>query len=274
MKRYAGVTIIEAMLVTLISASIILFGVKQYLSYRTNVDVELVQTNVEAIFQAMASYYKVECSGPVNSSLVVTPGRLHPTNQKNGTLTSGNNIRTMNIQTRLITPGYLTLPLLANPIVNASGTGTNGYIAQFNQVSYSDKYICTDTNGGSAYGPDSPNCTQPTPIGKSLVWQAQVSVRLKTSLQANVYLQLLGGDCLSSINPASTSTVLPCSLSGNVGTFVVFQRFPTAMSPEAASTYSQSTANLNQFKDMYTTYPSASLTNGTKSNNQNYLCGS
>lgn len=269
MKRYSGVTLLEVMLVLIIGASMIYFSLMQYQSYRHDADAAQVQANVNAIFQAMSGYYRQNCDQ--NPSTYTAPAGTQVGHTNYGEL---NPLRTgfttplgINIQTDLRDNGFLTTNFpLYNPLVNNSA-GTNGYLAQFNLGTPStQRQIC-------GTGPAA--CTTPMDIGAITTWIAQVAVQIyNPTNNANValaYLKILGGDCLST---ASGNLVTPC-VAGSLGTgnFVVWSRLPSNANIGAKSDFWTIMPTVNQFKQMYTTYPILNLTNGSSTSNQNYLCG-
>lgn len=275
MMRQVGVTLLEAMLVLAIGSAIVALSISQYLSYRTSVDAMQVQANVNSIFQGMASFYKKNCYGTVTTdaddvSGVVNPGLLNPNNPS---VTSPYHI---DINTDLIGGGFLgstTIP--RNPLVSISGSGWNGYIAQFNQSTL-QKELCT-VGAGATLGPHSANCSSVVGgnAGQAIIWTAQVAVRINatTATKQLTYLNLLGGDCLSN---ASGNFVTPC-ISGSTGSgnYVVWSRLPFNANTGAISNYWLTTPNVAIFTQMYRTYPTLFLTNGSLSAGQEqyYSCG-
>jgi hypothetical protein len=142
--------------------------------------------------------------------------------------------------------------------------GAAGYIVQFNRKSPPDNRMqCIAGSSGS--------CSSSVPIGQIYIWQIQVSVHLKNTATANQYLKLLGGDCLSS---SAGSFVTQCPASGvGTGNFVVWNRLPALANTGAMSDYWLTMPTISQFKQMYTTYPITTLTDGAKTNAQYFTCG-
>jgi len=265
MKRRTqqGMTLIEAMLVIAVGAFIIYLSIQQYQQYKHDGDIIQVKANVDTIFQAMTGYYRTNCYGQTGSgqTLISGSGSLSPS-------ASPTNPFPINIATLLQKTGYLTTQMPFSPIVDATGPGLNGYVAQYNQAPSGTRYVCMA--GNNTTGPFDPNCTSKTPVGTIVVWKAQVAVLLKDTSQANVYLKLLDGDCLSSY---SGGVVTPCSSSGNTGNYVVWERLPSSNSnPSAISDYWETIPLVHQFTQMYTTNPILSLTNGSATGSQYYLC--
>jgi len=253
-KQHEGVSLLEVILVLAVGGSILYFSIQQYLSYRYDADVAQIQANVNAIFQAMTGFYRANCYGTTNAPGVLNPNNSNPPNS---------NFH-IDITNDLIGNGYLTTTLIPDPLVNATGSGTQGYIAQFNQ-STAPRQICTALNTTTIPS----TCTASVSIGNIVVWNAQVAVQLKDTAHTNTYLNLLTGDCLSS---ASGNIVTPCSASSTKGNYVVWQRFPSNANPQAQSDYWATIPTVSQFTQMYTTSSIQNLTNGTTTN-QYFLCG-
>jgi len=272
-----GVTILEVMLVMAIGASILFFSIQQYLTYRKDADAVVVESNVDAIFQAMSAYYRINCYGPSN-----TDGSLGGTGNNGGTLNpkqfSGIN-KLLNMNTDLITPALLNgNGIIINPLIDAAGatsTAFKGYVAQFNKTQPSlQRQVCENGTGTT------PTPGRPTPIptcstalvntGEIVIWKAQVAAKLNDTTNASTYLNFLGADCLSS--PGAGGIINPCS-SNTPGAYVVWERLPSAVNPGAASPYWESMPTVTQFTLMYRTAPILNLTNQFQADSQTYLCG-
>ncbi|WP_148340170.1 type IV pilin protein [Aquicella siphonis] len=265
MKKFqSGATLLEVMLVIVIGAAILYMSIQQYLTYRRDADALQVQANVDTIFQAMSSYYRMNCYGTTDGSYQMVAGTLNQA-------ISPPNPLPISISTDLIDNGFLTTPMPRNPIVKPTGAGTNGYVAQFNRFDPpQDRQTCMA--GTNATTPLPPNCTDPRGVGKIITWKAQVAVQLNnpTPTEAKLYLNLLAGDCLSTM---SGSTVVPCSTSGNTGTFVVWEKLPSSGNAKFVSDYWVTMPTVSQFTQMYTTAPILNLTDGSSLPYQYYLCG-
>jgi type II secretory pathway pseudopilin PulG len=257
MRQQAGMTILEVLLVIVIGSSIIYLSIQQYLSYRRDSDAAVVQANVNAIFQAMAGYFRANCYGTQydnSPTPKLIPGVLNPA-------VSPDAIVPVAIAD-LIAGGYLSQnAIIPNPIVNAGGAGTGGYVAQFNrQNPPSNRQICTSSN-----------CETSQPIGQIYTWQIQVSAQLHNTATTTQFFKSLGGNCLSS---SSGSSVAPCPTTGvGSGIFVVWTRLPGLANTQAKSDYWVTTPTVSQFTQMYTTYPITTLTDGSMTADQYYTCG-
>jgi len=262
MNRYRGLSLLEMLLVFVIGMAIFVMGLRLYYSFKTDTDVMQVQANVDHLFEAMSDYYRAQCYGTVNANQVEVPGTLNP-----GSAPPVN--KSISIPNDLVKPGFFNLSsLVMSPIVNAAGSGTNGYVTQFNKKTL-NRNICT--KGAGAFGSTSPNCATKVSVGQVTSWQAQVAVQMNKPARAQQFLGWLGGDCLSNL---AGNIVTPCRVGGVPnGTFVVFERPISFAVQRKGSTYWLSTPTVTQFKQMYTTSPVNSLTNGTQTANQHYLCG-
>lgn len=249
-KKQTGITLLEIMLVLAVGASIILLGIWQYQSFRRDSDIQQLKYNVSTIFQAMSFYYSANCNGrlnPVTNKIV--PGVLNPNKTSAAIVPVDLN--------ELITQGYFTTYSQGNVFPQSPFTGTTGpgylggYIAQFNQYEQ-ERMVCQNTNTAvTAVDANDPNC-HPVSMGLIENYTIQVAVLLADELldDANTYLQLLGGDCLSSL---SGNNVLPCAQSNNSGNYIVFEKLPSEVT--ANSAYGTNNYNIKQFNQEYTTYP-------------------
>ena len=255
-KQHAGATLIEIILVIVIASAIIYLSIQQYLSFRRDADAAQVQSNVNAIFQAMTAFYRTNCYGTQydTATSALIPGTLNPNNATPPAIS-----QPINITNDLITPKFLTTPITQNPIVDELGSGTNGYVAQFNRPAIpADRMECTTTG-----------CATSVSIGKIYTWKIQVAVQLHDTATAEQYLKILGGDCLSNF---AGGVVTPCA-AGSTGTFVVWERLPNYANIQAVSNYWVTMPTVSQFTQMYTTYPITTLTDGSSAGNQYFLCG-
>jgi hypothetical protein len=237
-RRYEGITLLEAVLVLAVGASIILFSFRQYESFREDADVLQLKTNVDQLFQAAAGYYQANCpQGKLLDPTIAT------------------NPKAIDITNDLITPGYLEASFpTPNPLVDSTGPGS-GYVVQFNEYTMPRTIpVCAD--------PPACDISTPQQIGTIVMWQIQVSVLMKNTSPGQLaeFQNYLEADCLSK-NTGPGGTVLPCS-TNPTGNYVVWQRLPSFATSNwnAESTYWPSIPFLNQFKQMYTTNPITDLT--------------
>lgn len=91
-QQHKGMTLLELLLVLIIAASIIFLGINRYQLYKRQKDIEVLRQNVNSLFQATNTYYRLNCrngqpfqvfivnlmrSGlmpPLTKSDLVTPG--------------------------------------------------------------------------------------------------------------------------------------------------------------------------------------------------------
>jgi Tfp pilus assembly protein PilE len=263
-KQMLGVSLIEVILALLIGISLLLISIRQYQSFKLDQDIRQLQYNVDTIFQAMNRYYQANCFGTTHPSTgVVTSGTLNPAlNPANPFL--------INITTDLANTGFLTNRIPRSLIVNTAGPATNqynGYVAQFNQSTQS-KMLCISSG-----------CASQTNVGTIVTWRAQVAVLLQKPPQAQQYKNALTADCLS--NLGAGGTVIPCTPVSISGNYLVWERLPSFASPNSESESWVLNPTVNQFTQMYTTYPGTYLLNTQgqitaqpTNPSQNYLCGS
>lgn len=249
-KKNLGVGLLEAILVLAIGAAIIILSMRQYFSWRIDAQAVQVKENVDAIFQAMGNYYRKNCYGTVDANQVVTPTTAGTLNPISSAFTSP---KIIDIQKDLIDSGFLTTKLIPNPLVSATA-GTNGYLAQFNEMRATRK-----------------ECDTCPSLGTIITWTAQVAVKLQDPTAANVYYNILSGDCLSTANG---NAVTPCpKTTATTGDYVVWERLPTTSNINAPSTYWGTNPTVAQFKQMYTTESKYKLVEDINTNKQYYLCG-
>lgn len=242
----AGVTLLEILLVLAISVAILLASIRQYQLFAFDKDVQQVQYNVNTLFQSLSGYYQANC-----------------TTQNTDTKLP------IDIQQDLIDNRFLTTVLPLNPLVYFSkASWMTGYVTQFN-IKTATKYYCF---GGS--------CDTSRPIGTIVTWIAQVAIKLPTDVAkdkgaATAYLGVLGGDCLSDLEGA---VVAPCEENSTGTAYVVWERLPSDASPETQTDYWVTNPTVNQFNNMYNTYPIEYLLQNKGEMPQNtqqyYYCGS
>lgn len=247
-KKIAGVTLLEVLLVLIIMAAILYFSIAQYQVFRHDEDVAVVQANVDKLFDAMTKYYLANCNDSKKATKIFSTY-------------NSSQIYVVDIST-LMTNKYLSAPGSTMPIssiVNSTGTG-QGYILQFNQFQNSGTPKLPQRTTYAASG---------TSLGSIVIWQIQVSVEMSDPTNAAVYQGLLGADCVSDMQNGS---VLPCEKAGSKGKYLVWERNPSFSTSRSPSTYWPSKPNVKQFYQMYHTDPISYLMTGT-SDTQYYACG-
>ncbi len=263
LRQQSGLTLVETMLVAVISLLMITMGIRQYQSYQRDSDVAQVVYNVDQILQAAGYYYQANCRNQFNATTgtyVTGSGTLDPSNNPPNPLL-------INAYTDLWQAGFLKTPIKYVPLVYMTGSPTDQsailkpYVVQFNLTTPQQQRTVSLSDGTTAN------------LGTIYVWRAQVSVLLNDSTTAKQYLQLLRGDCLSHLQG---SIVAPCPAVPTAPTsldkYVVFERLPSTTGTSTSSGLEVNNASVNQFNQQFNTYPMLYLT-GTSSSSQNYLCG-
>lgn len=250
-----GVTIFEIMLVLVIMAGILYFSISQYLLFRRDADIRIVQSNVDMLYDSMVKYFYANCDDPTVDRVLYSyyPQQYYP----------------LRLNT-LINSQYLILPpnqlMPFSPIVNVKGKD-QGYMLQFNQfVNKTPPPVLPQRT--IQVSPDGTTVN----AGSIILWQIQVAVELQDKTNAKLYKNLLGADCLSN---ASGNYVIPCEdAPANADQYAVWMRLPGLGSSEANSSYWQTKPLLRQFNQMYGTDPILSLTYETSlTQTQYYRCG-
>ncbi len=255
MKRYQGVTLIEMLLVLVIAAGIMYFGVKQYHLYRLQSDITQVQVNVNSLFNAMSKFYRAQCYGSVD-----------PNNPSASPLAGTGVLRTtttspyaIDITKDLFNNGYLNIQMPLSPLISPT-VGTDGFVAQFNRYTQVVRK-CQDQGSWGPY--TSMGCSTNTPpqIGTLVLWKAQVAILLQDPITAQQFKQMMSADCISTMQ---NGIVTPCpgSVSGS-GVFLVWERIPSAstMSIEATSPTQASIPAVQNFTNMYRVSGASSMIN-------------
>jgi hypothetical protein len=274
LQRAHGVTLLEVLLAIAVAGSIVVLALRSY-STLTEVGIEQqLLMNVDTIFDAAGRFYYYECTTwnqNIQGSTWPLPGLIDPAGTTPPSATDPTPID-MTIDAPLpFISGFLNVSLIkATPLVtNGGGTYMNGYYAQFNPITRTNTNLtsCTSTN----------NCTvtsiTPSPGTKIVNFVIQVGVQLASSLtstQLTQYKNLLGADCLSSLE-GNTGIVHPCA--DNVsGSILVFTRLPSRASPNAASPIWQMLPTMKQFNVQYNHDQLYELSSPTGS--AYYTCGS
>jgi prepilin-type N-terminal cleavage/methylation domain-containing protein len=271
-----GVTLLEIMLVLVIGAMLLIFGLRQYQMYREDADARLLMNNINALMLATARFYQANCYGQSDPAggIVAGTGLLHPSNNPPDQYP-------INIPTILVTGGYLSTNLATifplNPIVDSAGANTYGYVVQLNSYKQ-NRLICIEgTNAIS--GANDPKCNSTSQIGQSIIWKIQVSILVRDVTKINVYKNILGADCASSY---SGTVVNRCSANKS-GPYLVWERMPSAVMTDGVQTQASPGANqmVNQFTQLYRAYPAQVTANqqgytppSNSAERQYFVCGS
>lgn len=231
-KHSKGVTLLEILLVLAIAASIIVLGIQQYASYQSYRDGEALKYNVDVLFQAATNFYRANCRQTKDASgSIIKPGVLDP-----DALRPSPTRYPLDIVIDLSTPGYLSKwPLPPNPLIDS---GDNNYVVQFNLTTADRTQMIDGTS---------------TKVGTIYLWKVQVAAKLNSNAATNAktYQRLLSANCLSSL---SGILVTPCT-ADSTGDYLVWERLPSMSSPEGTTELWPTMPIVNQFNQMYTTYP-------------------
>lgn len=236
--KQTGVTLLEILLVLVISAAIIFIGLRQYQAFKLDSDLQTLRFNIDTIFRGLAAYYSANCYGTTSpSSGVLSPGSLNPVSSPALPLP-------VDVNTQLFPRFIQAFPL--NPLVDQTGPGSGsfkGYVAQFNRQPDQTRLVCMNP----------PACSSYNSIGTIANWTMQVAVLIADTDNLQQYKNLLAADCVST---KSGATVQPCSV-GASGNYLVFERLPSypASNANNESPYWSTNPTLQQFRQMYTTYP-------------------
>ena len=261
--KQKGMTLLEIMLVLAIASAVIILGFQQYESFRLGQNLNIARSNVDIMFQGGLNYYRANChSGGTLDPIQIANFGVPVTNGTSYILIS-----------YITTPNLLgiSLPPIPSGIVDASdqdasGNNTYGYRVQINTMRSPPPALQASGTTRQTYScytdytvtPAVTTCGGIGPILKlnSVVSQmTQVSVKLlnPNPTIATAYKNILGADCVSSLYPGSTSVVAPCGVAGTGagGTFLVWQRWPTAGAFPSSSVMSLSDQRLKQFNQLY-----------------------
>jgi prepilin-type N-terminal cleavage/methylation domain-containing protein len=276
LKQQEGVTLFEMLLVMAIIAMISLMTFRFYQQSQLSNDIDKLQYNVDQLFQALGQYYKANCIEYTNPGPPVTvskAGLLDPRHTPAPT-----DPFPINIQNDLITPGYLTSWQPINSLVN--NASSVNYVVQFNKVVVTAPATPVQVNAcivltpGSTCVPSPPN-TANLPTGavnssQIIIWRPQVAVLLNDPTTAALYQTRMAADCISSLDDTG-SFVDKCSSSPTAGGYLVWERLPSAASPNAMSNLWLSMPLLKQFNMQYTHDQMYEL--NSSAGQQYYLCG-
>ncbi len=239
MKIQQGFTLLEMLLVFAIFGLLVITGIRIYGQLSLQTEVDQINANVDALFQALGYYYQANCIQYKSDSTTVSkPGTLDPRN-------APPNPFPIVIASDLL--GFLTVPypFPLNPI-------SNTYVAQFNEYAQT-RYLPT-------------NPANATPLGTTYIWKAQVAVQVGKE-KATTYKNWMAADCVSTL---SGSTVTPCAKAVAGGDYIVWERLPSFASNQTHTDLWQSMQRVKLFTQMYTINPITSI---AETGDQNYLCG-
>lgn len=259
-KNAAGFTLLEVILVLVISALLFVLGYKFYLSIRSDADISQVQYNVDRIFSSAAEYYQANCRQQLDP-LTGNPGATNPTAVLDPVNSPVSPVAVT--VSALRTAGFLQATLPINRLINPA-TINGGYVVQFNQTPLSSP--STDVRFAGVK------------IGNIIYWNIQVSVAIRSTTPLAI-VRMLGADCASNL-AASGNTVNPCNSGIAVSTaqtvYAVWERAPSYAAPNAEANTWMGNAQVRSFNQLYT---NSNIVNGqpgpsgTQANYQNYLCG-
>lgn len=235
MKKYAGMTLIELMLVLGIAGVITVLGIQQYSQYNRDNEVREIQSAVDKLFQGLAMYYQANCRASTDPPSAATL-----------TISS------------LVTAGYLSNwdPIYTS-IVDASGGSPNyGYSIQFNAITPSpNTTIRTPTSiynnwlgsSGGSLTVSLPPATSTT-VGSVYLWQSHVAVQLNSSIAPalySMYKARLGATC------SAASATATCSSTPAEGKFMIWESLPSSASPSTLSPSSFFMSTVKAFTNLY-----------------------
>lgn len=246
-KQNQGVTLLEILLVLVIAASLVLLGIQQYTSYQRYQELDQVRYSVDLLFQAAANFYRANCIEYLDASgTIIKPGRLDPES-----VVPEPPKYKLDIYANLWRDGFINeWPFPDNAYVRK---GVDQYVVQFVKT-YSDRtQEMSDTTIQT--------------IGRIPVLKIQIAVRLSTTAatDASTYEKVLGATCVG----GKSGLFVECG--SDPKDYLIWERLPSLGSPGIASDLWPTLHTVDQFTQMYTTYPITSLTSGAVAN-QLFLC--
>lgn len=263
----SGVTLVEILLVLGIGAAIVVMGIRQYQSMKYDADIQQAIANVDKLFQSGALYYMSNCkrqwdpaAGPIAGTGTLDPAN-NPLNPFSVTVSD------------LTTAGYFDDLLSFTPIVNNS-SAEPGYVVQFNMLEPPNDREMTVSGQAT-----------PARLGEIIHYTVQVSILLRDPVQARLYRNSLGADCLSSLtnHGGGEAYVIPCkqvtvppTFSAGEKIYAVFERLPSFAVPRSQSGFWVSMPDIKLFNQLYETNDPNYLSKIDPGNypQQYYLCGS
>lgn len=238
-NTHKGITLLEILLVFAVGMVILLMGLRVYQQFSVQGQVARLQSNVDVLFQALASFYQANCrSGKLSPAQITVWPPLGPVSidltelQKTGA-------------------EFLRNWHPENPLVNLD----KGYIIQFNPSQTSKKALnrrYVSTQFSTTRNPAS--ISNPQAIKKAeaaaVPWRVQVAIRIKNTTKMQAYRTLLGADCISTLMMGNM--VFPCDTGPGQGDYLVWERPPLFALPRSSSALSSSIARVQQFNQQYT----------------------
>lgn len=272
--KQRGLSLVQTLLAFVIGVLIFVMGYRLYLTYKRDADILAVVANVDALAQAATLYYYAQCYGTTNSSGVTVPGTLNPA-------VATSTMASVNITTDLINAGYLASGAIRPNALVDNTVGTNGYVVEFHK--------------GTAY-----RTANGVTTGTIVEWAINVGVKIKNQSIITQIKDMTQASCTTTayntggyysvwpcadvaanraycdstygsslIGVQAMRTYLGCSVTNSpsdYGTYLLYERAPSAASSKAQSDLWLTNPVVNQFTQQYRTNSS-----GT---NQYYLCGS
>ncbi len=283
-QKITGMTLLELLLVLAIMSSLTLLGMRYYNQFKMGADQNQLSANVSQLFQVMRNYYQANCRVNYSAAGIPrSPGALDPVNSPSNpvalTINTGSNDGK-----DLFSAGFLNTKdwQPTNPLVD-NGVAGNGYALQFNRQpdSQMNVYACAGTG-------NPPACIagqQTTPLINSVVilWNAQVSVKLKNCAYAATLANILSASCVTA-NASDTCESAPLpdkgdNCTGSGSRYLVWERPAAIFDADTNSSLWLSKPLVKQFNMQYTNEGMATLSGAQsnptgQANPSNYLCGS
>lgn len=237
-KAFGGVTLLELMLVLVIGTVVIIMGFRLYEQFKNQTEIEQIKSNVNVLLQALGEYYRAECAADrvLGQQIGVSTSFPVPMEKLVNYLPAD-------------WPIWNSLISKEDPIVH--------YRAQFN-LYQQPRMVCMDAD-----------CTPAKQIqaGIIYIWKPEVGVEIGTTPAAQeTYKNLLNADCIAKLNETYLNSCSEPTTDDEMG-YLIWERLPS-FNLNPASDFWSSQPLLNQFKQMYETFP---LNSGNSQ--QKFLCG-
>jgi len=259
-----GVTLLEALLVIVISLSIVLLGVRQYQAYKIQQEYAVLKFNADMLLQAMKQYYQANCG-------------------KNGTLyrNSSDELDPAAFDVDDVDK-YISYSWPKINTVQAEGDTSTVYTAYFLPTLASRyQYACFYFPNGT----DTLDCTDEKLIIDNedkkniLLWKSQVAIEVRDPDNATYYTHMVGADCATNANP---SEPIDCETDGvkmgESATYFIWQKLPSFSSGTMSSPLWQTNYRTKEFNFQYTHDPMYEMYRNAYASDPNYeyeyyLCG-